>query len=606
LVFRKSPLGGTINVAWNGVSETINLFSETDQKYSYIHQFRVPFYAGRNWAFLLIVVDFTVLSCAIYLLAFAKRKLIFDYLTQSIATLSFALSDKMEGRVERRDTKKYDVPEWMVVTGIMAVAMLLRSFNLENLYPYADEYAHLIAAKSLLHGAPMNEVYQRSLFMVTLPVALSFRLLGTSLASARMVGVLFNVLAIVPLYGITKKISRPVAVLSCLLYATNPWIISVSRNAREYAYHAFYFYWVIYGMVLFLERFPDRFVIAKDWRRIYRPQVGLLSVALLFPLLYCLLIDPFSTSKLILFAYGVFYLFILMKFDLSNKANLAALLVVSSCIAISILIRISGPGAVPFLPKFNGLSFGYFFSNPKQQWYFDRLVIIPVFGLTSAVMISLWSSKKNFIPLFFLSLFLVYMLFFAFFFDRYLKPRYVVVVEYWYIVPTAIGLYALWILLKSLFLGSNRFMLLAVVTILISTINIPQILLPTLYKSQGYMPITEEYHYGLEPVHSFLLKKVGEDDVLISTIYSNYVRWKSTPTFAKNYSYNYKDKNAKKYIISIIKQHDTGWLVVDDFRYRRASPFPRNTIDIGNKRLEYVGAFADEYVWKWSINGSSN
>ena len=61
-----------------------------------------------------------------------------------------------------------------------------------------------------------------------------------------------NALAVLPLYLLTRKMNRPVATLSVLLYATSPWIITFARIVREYAIYPFIYYWVTYGMIVFL------------------------------------------------------------------------------------------------------------------------------------------------------------------------------------------------------------------------------------------------------------------------------------------------------------------------------------------------------------------
>lgn len=88
---------------------------------------------------------------------------------------------------------------------------------------------------------------------MTIPAAAALKIFGNQLWAARLIGAIFNVLAVIPLYLLARKISRSVAVLACLLFATSPWIITFARVAREYAYYPFYFYWVILAMVLFVE-----------------------------------------------------------------------------------------------------------------------------------------------------------------------------------------------------------------------------------------------------------------------------------------------------------------------------------------------------------------
>ncbi len=316
LIFRNSAPGGKATLSWDGQEETINLSSE---RTTYTHSFPIPFYAGRTFVLLLGILNFVILSLAFSLFVWEKRELLVQAIRQSFA----------------RTTIRWDAPEVMLLLGVIILAFLLRVFNLGNLYPAVDEYYQLIAAKQILQGAALGSVYQRSLWVVTLPVTVAMRIFGNELGVARSVGVLFNVLAIVPLYFLMRKINRALAVLSSLLYATSPWIITFARVVREYAYYPFYFYWIILVMVLFIEGMPEGFVIQRDWKIFFKTRMGVLGLALILPPIYGFAIDHLSTFRIVLLAYFVFGLFILRKFNLRNGGNLIVLILISGGILIS-------------------------------------------------------------------------------------------------------------------------------------------------------------------------------------------------------------------------------------------------------------------------------
>ena len=58
---------------------------------------------------------------------------------------------------------------------LAAIGLVLRLWYLDALPPATDETFHLVTAKEIFQGLPLNQVsYQRSLFTVTLPVVISF------------------------------------------------------------------------------------------------------------------------------------------------------------------------------------------------------------------------------------------------------------------------------------------------------------------------------------------------------------------------------------------------------------------------------------------------
>ena len=589
IVFSTSAQGGVVQISSGGEEETINLLSKTSGKYFYLQHFHIPFYASRAIVIVLGIVDCSVLCFLIGLLIIEKRKVILDYLHQSI----LVLPKKRRDAVVKSDTAL----DCGIVIGTIALAILLRAFNLNYLPPFADEYSHLFAAKAIANGVSLNAEYQRGLFIVTLPVALFFRVFGYQLWIARLCGVLFNALAIIPLYLLTKKINRQIAFLSCILYATNPWLIAVSRDVREYAYYPFYFYWIIYAMIMFWECFPDNF-LAAGWRKLLRFGVIFLAGALILPIIYVVMIDSTSTFKVIAIAYGVFGLLMLPKILSNNKKALLAVAILIFLILGSLYIYSAKRVFVSF-HSIETYWLRYFFSNPQQQWYFNRLALIPMIGLTCAIFLAIQIRKINFIPFFFFVLFCASLLFYLFFFDRYIQARYIYNVEFWFIPLIAIGFYCIWTSLQLFFSGNKLPAILISLALLALSMNSSQVLLPTFYNNYGWMPITEEYYDDVSMTQAFLLDKAKSGETLISTDYGQYQSFEGNNTFGTIYYYNFQNKNPEGYILSIVSQHNSGWIVLDDQRYEATKPLPLKTIMVNNKKIEYMGEIANQFIWRW-------
>jgi hypothetical protein len=584
LVFQSSLRGGTAVISWDGQEETLNLSSK---KNTYVHSFEVPFYASPRLVLFLGIFNFIILSLALCLLTWDRRADLVKAINQSFT----------------RTTIKTDAMDRYLVTSAMILALLLRVFNLANLFPAVDEYYQLIAAKQIVQGAALSSVYQRSLWIVTVPVSLAMRVFGNELWAARLVGVLFNVLAILPLYFLMRKINRPIAALACLLYATSPWIITFARVVREYAYYPFYFYWILFAMVSFIEGLPDGLVLQRDWKIFFKTRMGFLGLALICPPIYGLYIDHLSTFNIVLLAYLIFGLFVLQKLSLKNRLNLLVLMLAGGGILIVAYKELSRQsGLLSLIPKFNPFPIGYFFPNPQQQWYFNRLAIIPVIGLLCTLLLCILIRRLNFIPLFLLVLYAVFLAFFVFVSKTFFHTRHLSTTELWYILLIAIGLYMVWKLLYALssFRGSiSKILLTALLGV--SVLNPQQILLPVASNNPD-MPISEDYYHDMSLVQAFMLGHAKQSDVLISTIYGLYATWKGEPKFQMNYRIT--SQTPKSDVYSIVDQNHSGWIIIDQIRLDQASLTVKDFS--GKDQIEYMGLFGDQYVWHWQHSSAQS
>lgn len=579
IVFQSSSNMREVHIAWDGKEESLNL---SGRKNIYTHSFEVPYFASRTWILFLGVINFVFLTFPVCLFIWKRRS---NTLQIFKSTLS-DVSNRLDGR------------EWVLITATVILALLLRAPNLENLFPGVDEYYQLGAAKQIVQGVPMGDVYQRSLWTVTLPVSFMFRVFGYKLWAARLTGVVFNVLAIIPLYFVIRKINRPIAAISMVLYATSPWVITFARLMREYAYYPFYFYWILYFMILFLERFPDQFRIANGWKTLLHPSVLLPGLVLVLPPIYSLYIDPLSTSKLILIAYPMLAIFVITKMDLRDGKTLlavllsAAILIMGTC---SLLRHLS------LTLTFSSVPLHYFFSNPPQQWYFNRFALLPMIGFVGAIVVCYLMRHTNSIPLFIFLLYSGFLGFFVFSSNRFEATRHLSTTNLWYIIFVAVGLYLVWTFLQTFPLFKNRNInLLAVIVLGMSSINIQQSLIPVVSNDPN-MPISKDYHYQMGDLQTFMLANVRDGDVLICTVYDLYATWMGKPQFQAIHRFG--AETSKEEVFSFVNQHDSGWIVIDKIILKMMKYSPFETFSETNG-IRYVGLFEDQYVWRWD-RGSS-
>ncbi len=576
LVWHKSG-ADALQLSWDGQAESIGVSSG---KFTYSHAFAVPWYASRAFVLVLGALFFGSLVLALILLLWSQRARLFPTLRAAFTPTA----------------SKWDWRDSALLAGAAILALLLRLPNLGVPFPAVDEYFHLIAARQIAEGAAFGSVYQRGLWLVTMPVSLFLRMLGYQLWAARLPGVLFNVLALWPLYLLARRLNRAVAVLSTVLYATSPWIITFARIAREYAYYPFYFYWIILGMLVFISAIPEGFVLLRDWRLVLTRHTILTGLALIVPPLFALYGDRLSTFRTILIAYLVFGLFILARFDFRNRSNWPFL----GALGIGFLVTAMAwferqKTKIVSVAAFNSVPVSYFLPDPQQQWYYNRLVPLLLLALIGAALCCFLLRRTNVVPLFMFGLYAVYITFFAFLSKTFFHTRHVLTTELWYVILVATALYLLWRVAASLirWKGSYGNAVLAVLLGL-SMINVRQVVVPVTSTNPDD-PISEDYLHDMSQVHAFMLGHAQPHDVLISTVYGLYSSWQEAPEFRERYRIT--TDTPRDQIFGLVADNQSGWIVIDQIRLAMSTLGPNEFA--GNPDVEYIGLFGDQSVWHW-------
>jgi hypothetical protein len=578
IVFSSPEAGGDFQIQWTDRVERIRLGAG---KTSYERNFAVPHFASRQFVLALGLLHFWLL-CVAALLTGSGR----------LASASNSLSDSRT-LTNPVATFRSELPILAVILGL---ALLLRVFHLGAVFPAVDEYYHLIAADQILGGASIDSVYPRGLWIVTMPVALALRLLGHEVWAARAAGVFFNVLALVPLYVIARKMSKAAAVAATLLYATSPWIITFARVAREYAYYPLYFYLIVLAMITLVESIPPRFVARQHWRRLPQTRIVVLTLVLLVPPIFALRIDWLSTFRTILIAYLVLGVFLVARFDWRARENWPILSLAA--------LALAGAGwyfyqeqlmKLLLVPRVNSVPLNYFFPNPPQQWYYGTVGLVAALAVAIAVAIAIVRRQSSIVPLFFVSLLCAYLAVFSLFSRTFFHTRHLISTQFWFIVVAGAGLYWLWEWLRRVIPWKGR----AITTglafgLAVLVANPQQILLPTLSRDPD-MPISEDYLHDMSAVQGYLLSHVQEGDALISTVYGLYATWEGTPGFGNQYRIH--SGTSRNEIASIVGEEDSGWIVIDSIRLEMSALTERSLASL--PQMEYIGSFGDEHVWRW-------
>ena len=125
------------------------------------------------------------------------------------------------------------------VVALLAVALWLRAADLGRSSFDTDEHYHLFAAQQLLQDGrpalPSGYLYTRSL-PYTHVVALAFKWLGVSEASARWPSVVFGMLLVALTYLVGRRwLGHRAALVATALVATSPALVETSRLCRMYS-----------------------------------------------------------------------------------------------------------------------------------------------------------------------------------------------------------------------------------------------------------------------------------------------------------------------------------------------------------------------------------
>lgn len=606
LVFETSPSSGIVDISWNGESQSESLRSDEPGFVTIEKKLPVNYLASRQSAAIAGTIFFSWIIFTFCLLiknlVSSKVHCVISYFRKWVGAEK--LSELFQRNVPEVNSasmreiilSKWD---WLLLAIILALAITLRVVNLNLFPPYYDEYFHLQAAKDLITGIPLANVYQRSLFLVTMPVVVFFKLFGMQVWIARLPGALFSAFAVLPLFFLMKRMGKMSAYIATVLYATSPFLVTFGRSIREYAIQPLIFFLVIYGMVIILERIPHKFVITRDWKLLFRVNVILSVFGLLLPVFYCLVIDRSSTFQFILPCYVVFAAFVLTRLEWHAWENY---------IIVSLFFLVAIVTAIHYSFVGDNIRFSFstlqqqldlLFSTNQQQWYFGLTGFVPLVAFFCAVVRGMWQRKHNLLPLFMASLLLINILTANGLFSGRYRLRYMLITELWFICLLAFGLQLLWLFLWSTIRYKWLSILIAAIAFA-SFFNISQILKPLSFTGE-WNPISQVRHYQLTAVDDLILREGSSNDALIATVYWKYVKFFDRPNFSSVTFFNWRTTNPQTWFIETLQMSKTGWIVLDIDRGKiQSQPLPFSNFNLGSYSVTFRGQYDNQFVWYWT------
>lgn len=480
----------------------------------------------------------------------------------------------------------------------------LRVVNLVGLSPQIDEFAHMFAAKALLEGASIGSIYSRSLIVVTLPVLLSYKLFGVSILAAKYAAILGNSLAMFPLYGLMRRVNKKVAILAVALYATSPWMILVGRIVREYSFHPLIALLLTISFLKLYERLPDDLSFSSGWLKTYLRKTYLHLIFITAFLGYVLFIDPKASIKYLLGIYAAFLVsLVFYKGNLKINWRYQLVGVVAGMAGLFLAITRS-PAFISEQPKVVWYYFGLLINNPIQQWYYGRVpyLELAVIVISFVTLLASLAQKKNFAITFSWANLAVLLSFYTLLFNRYDRPRYIFIMEIWFIVVAALGSFAVYRLLTYR-LKRKSLKWLAGLTMAVVFVNPGHIWEVVNDSEPRINPVSGEIHYDVQIAHDYFMENHHPDDILIGSYYLRYLTMMEGEAVIQEFVYFNPGSQEITVIEETIKENPGGWVIFDKDRGEKwYQPLPYEDFSVEGVEVNYLGRIGDFFLYRWGEN----
>ena len=497
---------------------------------------------------------------------------------------------------------------------ILLLAFLLRFWNLTILDPYTDEYSHLLAAKQYLDTGSFQ--YTRA-SLVTYLVALFYRIGGASsfyeyLFWARIPGVIFSSLTLVPLYFLTRKISPYVALISSFLWATSPWAIGVAKTIREYAFYPLLILLAALALVKLLE-------LLSEYKVQHLAKIILCLIPVIALVVYAFRVDIASTIRIcvVIFA-GIIAYYLVLHFNRirkwvahTNKAILFLVILMAGLTTAVILADAPRIWHVSFtVIKLSDYWLRVFLvpGNPgaPMHWWgnYSFLAIagfIAGIGLVHAVSNMKFEKFNHYFM--HLSVFSLLLFFYVLFFDRYDRARYIFYALPFFIPLIAVSISALIDYAKRIkplplrIIGS-----LACALFLFQVFNYQNMLYPVFSDEHGYVKTTDEHHDSLKSTIALLENELVPEDVFITTIFSSVLILAFDIETDRIYIYDFRKPNRFESVEEFVEANPRGYMVLD---WRRnghfAEGYPHEgRFAIAETTVEVIQNKDGMQIYRWS------
>ncbi len=490
-----------------------------------------------------------------------------------------------------------------LLSGCFILGLAIRLINLDGFPPYVDEYITTHYVFRLLNGFPFE--WKRAFPTVGLPVLLSYKLFGIDLWAARFPMVVINMIAIIPLFFLGKKINRNIGYFSVALYTINPWIIAVSRTVREYAVLPLYYFLTA---VLLLELLEWENTTLRSYLK-----KNTWKVLILILILVNAFFDPQSVIKIVVINFGVFGVLLLIKMLKGKTPSIikytsigtSLLFFVSMAIVSDLSKRLYEDGKITLIAE--DRYWQLLSTNSNQHWFSVipqiAWLVIAVAAFFAIRAVFKKYDKKDAVILYCYLVFLGILAFLTFFLVNPRLParvRYGILLEYWYVILTAILIFLIYRLIAKVFVRKPVIRILLFLLLGLLLINYGSIKYVLTYSGGGALNVTGEKHYNLEPAYRYMLTQLHNGDVLLtdSLVMYDELNEKELGDLTV-YSFIGTILREAVTIDELITRHPEGWIVLTpNSRPEKSGLVYESTTNDGTS-LEYLGRWGECDIWRW-------
>ncbi|MDD4381947.1 MAG: glycosyltransferase family 39 protein [Candidatus Dojkabacteria bacterium] len=566
----------------------------------------------------------------------------------SLSIITFIAINKIFSNNQIANKKEKNIRfGYVILIIILLIAFTLRIIKLDELNPFIDEYYNLVAAKHLFLDGTF--FYDRSKFITWILGAIFSANGGTTIFWGRFVVVIIGIINTLLIYLIGRRYNKWCGYIAAFLFATLPLAIGLARFIREYEFILLFTLSTIYLNLLFHETKKKLYLI---------PFITILCI-----LGYYFFAIERNLGILLVIIINIipFYqdiINLIRRFFNWNKiiffTTCFILLIGVSFVGYKILIESSWFfSGLNIEKKYIYLFFypGYNVEGSFPNWYLNinfDLLKYPIFIIFGYPLIR--ENKKTYHIITHYLLFIILVLPFLLFTDRYFAARYVYTAYPFFILIISTGIYLISKdivnLLKRVHIP--KFVSLIIISIFFLFFFSPYNAISSAVNQKNDQIDTRTgfTHYEERKLIQRLYELGYEGDDVVITTLPNVIIFNTNREFLKNmeqenenrrmdgtkkqgekyyvydyaknvfhyhyggFGYNYSclddicTKNEKQRVAQLIDSYEKGWLILDYNRNElwTIEGYPLRDFQTANSIVDYIGKVGNTiplYIYKW-------
>ena len=482
----------------------------------------------------------------------------------------------------------------LILCWLLGLTFFLRYYNLWYVQPFDDEYTHLANVRFLYEWIEIRDT--RGMFINHL-IKYIYDFVGydifdyansyeTALYYARLPWVILSVIIAFFFYLIWKELwDKRLALLIVFWFAISALSIEMAKFIREYIYILFTLIIAVYLLLKI-----DREKLFTWYNIAWWIYISLL-------LYFSLFIDRQSTFKIVLFfivcyvlCYMLFNFRIILKYYKYFLALTIIVIIAWFIFADNFLSSLLYH--IWFSPHYRWSQ--TFITNDNFHWnWFNPILYLPVILIAISIIYFYINKHIRFAYMYSLILFVFFVIFYTYFFDRYFQIRYAFFVYLPMIILIWVWVYTIW-----QYIWKWRFIVLLLLSL---TIFNPNTLLHTLNWNHHatWNRITWHFIEDIQYIYNKLNHQINDEDILIwslvNPIYINF--WWDRNRYV---GYSYRDENRFIETKEVILSNNSWYMILDYKRHGWWSEwFPRENFFVEDIEVEYLGRHQRIDIYKW-------